>query len=193
MEMPGIINQTRVEAACLQLRMVLELLVFSSLVSNKDAWQKSQEELRKAWNIKKIMADLKGIHGKYYPEPKGQGHQFLTQDTLVTIYDKLNKIIHAENPLGNEINLREYMESIPAWVHWTKNLLNEHKVYLYHHPEVFYWVRMVGGPEGDVECTPIRAASDGKQICPWPDCVQGRKPPLLRVHRRTMGGMLAGA
>ena len=90
----------------------------------------------------------------------------------MTIYDKLNKIIHAENPLGNEINLREYMESIPAWVDWTKNLLNEHKVYLYHHPGVFYWVRMFGGPEGDVECTPIRAASDGKQICPWPDCVQ---------------------
>ena len=172
MEMPGIINQTRVEAACLQLRMVLELIVFSSLVSNKDAWKKSQEELRKAWNIKKIMVDLKGIHGKYYPEPKGQGHQFLTQDRLVTIYDKLNKIIHAENPLGNEINLREYMESIPAWVDWSKDLLNEHKVYLYHHPEVFYWVRMFGGPEGDVECTPIRAASDGKQICPWPDCVQ---------------------
>ena len=32
MEMPGIINQTRVEAACLQLRMTLELIVFSSLV-----------------------------------------------------------------------------------------------------------------------------------------------------------------
>ena len=58
MEMPGIINQTRVESVCLQLRMVLELIVFSSLVSNKDAWRKSQDELRKVWNIKKIMADL---------------------------------------------------------------------------------------------------------------------------------------
>ena len=32
MEMPGIVNQTRVETACLQLRMVLELIVFGSLV-----------------------------------------------------------------------------------------------------------------------------------------------------------------
>ena len=72
MEMPGIINQTRVESVCLQLRMVLELIVFSSLVSNKDAWQKSQDELRKAWNIEKIMKDLRGIHGRYYPEPNSK-------------------------------------------------------------------------------------------------------------------------
>ena len=172
MEIPGIINQTRVEAASLQLRMTLELIVFSSLVSNKDATQKSHEELRRAWNIKKIMADLKAIHRKYYPEPKGQKNQFLTEDRLVTVYDKLNKIIHAENPMGAEINLREYIESIPTWVEWAKNLLYEHKVYLYHHPNVFYWVRMFGGPDGDVECTPIRATADGKEICPWPDCVQ---------------------
>ena len=172
MEIPGIINQTRVEAASLQLRMTLELIVFSSLVSNKDATQKSHEELRRAWNIKKIMADLKAIHRKYYPEPKGQKNQFLTEDRLVTVYDKLNKIIHAENPMGPEINLREYIESIPTWVEWAKNLLYEHKVYLYHHPNVFYWVRMFGGPDGDVECTPIRATADGKEICPWPDCVQ---------------------
>ena len=70
MEMPGIRNQTRVESVCLQLRMVLELIVFSSLVSNKDSWRKSQDELRKVWNIKKIMADLRGIHSTYYPEPK---------------------------------------------------------------------------------------------------------------------------
>ena len=172
MEIPGIINQTRVEAASLQLRMTLELIVFSSLVSNKDALHKSHEELRRAWNIKKIMADLKAIHRKYYPEPKGQKNQFLTEDRLVTVYDKLNKIIHAENPMGAEINLREYIESIPTWVEWAKNLLYEHKVYLYHHPNVFYWVRMFGGPDGDVECTPIRATADGKEICPWPDCVQ---------------------
>ena len=69
-EMPGIINQTRVESVCLQLRMVLELIIFGSLVSNKDAWRKSQDELRKAWNVKKIMKDLRGIRGRYYPEPK---------------------------------------------------------------------------------------------------------------------------
>ena len=36
MEMPGVTIRTRVESICLQLRMLLELMVFSSLVSNKD-------------------------------------------------------------------------------------------------------------------------------------------------------------
>ena len=172
MEIPGVINQTRVESACLQLRMVLELIIFGSLVSNKDAWRKSQDELRRAWNIKKIMKDLKGIHDKYYPEPKNKTGDFLTEDRLVTVYDQLNKIIHAENPLGTGVDLRHYMESVPQWLKWIMDLLTEHKVFLYHHPNVFYWVRMFGGPEGDVLCTPIRLDSDKKEICPWPDCVQ---------------------
>ena len=172
MEMPGIINQTRVESVCLQLRMVLELVIFSSLVSNKDAWRKSQEELRKAWNVKKIMSDLRGIHGKYYPEPKGKIETFLTEDRLINVYDQLNKVIHAENPLGTEVNLRHYIESVPKWLELITSLLTEHKVFLYHHSNVFYWVRMFGGPEGDVLCTPVRANSDGKGICSWPDCVQ---------------------
>ena len=172
MEMPGIINQTRVESVCLQLRMVLELIIFSSLVSNKDAWRKSQDELRKAWNVKKIMMDLKGIHSRYYPESKDKVGDFLTEDRLVTVYDQLNRIIHAENPLGTRVNLRQYMESVPKWLEWIIGLLTEHKVFLYHHPNVFYWVRMFGGPGGDVLCTPIRADSDGNEICPWPDCVQ---------------------
>ena len=121
--MPGIINQTRVESVCLQLRMILELIMFSSLVSNKDAWRQSQEELRKAWNVKKIMKDLKAIHARYYPQPRGEVRDFLTQDRLVSVYDQLNGIIHTENPLGAGANLRGCIESIPKWLKWIVNLL----------------------------------------------------------------------
>lgn len=183
MDMPGIINQTRVESVCLQLRMILELIMFSSLVSNKDAWRKSQDELRKAWNVKKIMKDLKAIHARYYPEPRGDVRDFLTQDRLISVYDQLNRIIHAENPLGTGVNLRHYMESVPKWLEWINNLLMEHKVFLYHHPSVFYWVRMFGGPEEDVLCTPIRTDSEGKEICPWPDCVQQENRQLCEYIR----------
>ncbi len=172
MGMPEIINQTRVESACLQLRMVPELITFASLVSNKDAWRKSQDELRKDWNTKKIMKDLRGIHARYYPEPKEEAGDFLTDDRLVTVYDKLNKIIHAENPLGTAFDLRYYKETVPKWLDWIMGLLSEHKVFLYHHPNVSYWVRMFGGPGGDVLCTPIRTDSEGKEVCPWPECVQ---------------------
>ena len=178
LEMPGITNQTRVESVCLQLRMVLELIIFGSLVSNEDAWRKSQNELRKAWNIKKIMKDLRAIHGKYYPEPKEIVGDYLTEDRLVTVYDHLNKIIHAENPLGTGVNLRHYMKSVPQWLKWIVNLLTEHKVFLYHHPNVVYWIRMFGGPEGTVLCTPIRVDSEKNEICMWPDCVRQEERQL---------------
>ena len=172
MNMPGVINQTRVESMCLQLRMILELIMFSSLVSNKDAWRESQEELRKAWNVKKIMKDLKSIHARYYPQPSGDVRDFLTQERLISVYDQLNGIIHAENPLGPGVNLRHCIESIPKWLKWIVNLLTQHKVFLYHHPNVFYWVRMFGEPERQVLCTPIRTNTEGREICVWPECVQ---------------------
>ena len=52
MEIPGIINKTRVESACLQLRMVLELIIFSSLVSSKDAWRKSQKNFARPGTLR---------------------------------------------------------------------------------------------------------------------------------------------
>lgn len=172
MEIPGIINKTRVESVCLQLRMILELIVFSSLVSNKDAWATSRDELHTAWNIKKIMKDLRGVHERFYPEPKGNTGEFLTKERLVTVYDQLNKIIHVENPLGAGVSLRHYVEQIPKWLDWIVCLLAEHKVFLYHHPNVCYWVRMFQGSEVRAQCTEIRTDADGKEICPWPDCVQ---------------------
>ena len=172
MQIPGIINQTRVQSACLQLRMILELIMFSSLVSNKDVWRKSQDELRKAWNVKRIMKELEAVHSRYYPEPRGEVPDFLTQKRLVSVYNELNRTIHAENPLGPGVDLRRFIESIPKWLRWIVNLLTEHKVFLYHHPNVVYWVRLFGGPEGHALCTPIRTDTDGNEICAWPDCVE---------------------
>ena len=175
MEIPGIINQTRVQSACLQLRMILELIMFSSLVSNKDAWRKSQDELRKAWNVKRIMkkSESRSIR-RYYPRTQGsQVPDYLTQERLVSVYNELNRIIHVRESAwllastsGTSSN--PYQNGLT----WIINLLTEHKVFLYHHPNIVYWIRMFGGPEGHVLCTPIKTASDGKEICAWPDCVQ---------------------
>ena len=69
MAMPGITIRTRVESICLQLRMLLELIVFSSLVSNKDVWQKSQKELQSSQDISKKVRELKRLHPNFYPSP----------------------------------------------------------------------------------------------------------------------------
>ena len=69
MEMPGIAIRTRVESICLQLRMLLELIVFSSLVSNKDVWQRSQKELQSSQDISKKLRELRRLHPGFYPSP----------------------------------------------------------------------------------------------------------------------------
>ena len=112
MEMPGITIRTRVESICLQLRMLLELIVFSSLVSNKDVWQRSRKEIQSSQDISKKLRELKRLHPSFYPrpvdlqasvsgaEPGDRTEGFLTEDQLVEVYGTLGNILHAENPLG---------------------------------------------------------------------------------------------
>ena len=69
MEIPGVTIRTRVESICLQLRMLLELIVFSSLVSNKDVWQRSRKELQSSQDISKKLRELKRLHPSFYPKP----------------------------------------------------------------------------------------------------------------------------
>ena len=183
MEMPGITIRTRVESICLQLRMLLELIVFGSLVSNKDVWQRSQKELQSSQDISKKLRELNRLHPDFYPSPVDLGcsipggepvHRpdgFLTEDKLIEVYGRLGNILHADNPLGTETDYRFFIDSVPGWVSEVMNLLECHKVYLYHRPEEFYLIKMFGDVDG--ELMPIRFKTTAKREtrCAWPDCV----------------------
>ena len=183
MEMPGITNRTRVESVCLQLRMLLELVVFSSLVSNKDVWQRSRKELQSSQDISKKMRELKRLHPRFYPrpvdaagsppgeEPAEMTEGYLSEDNLIEVYGRLGGILHAENPLGRQTDYRYFMDEVPGWISQVQSLLECHKVYLYHHPEEFYLVKMFGDVDGEVMCVPFKTTGDGQTKCAWPDCV----------------------
>ncbi len=183
MEMPGITNRTRVESVCLQLRMLLELVVFSSLVSNKDVWQKSRKELQSSQDISKKMRELKRLHPRFYPrpvdaagsrpggEPAELVEGYLSEDKLIEVYGRLGGILHAENPLGRQTDYRYFMDEVPDWISQVQNLLECHKVYLYHRPEEFHLVKMFGDVDGEVACVPFKINADGQTKCAWPDCV----------------------
>ena len=183
MELPGITIRTRVESICLQLRMLLELIVFSSLVSNKDVWQKSHKELQSSRDISRKLRELKRIHPNFYPrsvdlqrstpgeEPVDRSERYLSEDKLIEVYGRLGNILHAENPLGKETNYRYFIDKVPGWISQIQNLLECQKVYLYHHPEEFYLIKMFGDADGDLMCIPFRTTAGGKTKCAWPDCV----------------------
>ena len=198
MGMPGITIQTRVESICLQLRMLLELIVFSSLVSNKDVWQKSQKELQSSQDISKKVRELKRLHPNFYPspvdldgstpgeEPAPRTEGFLSEEELIEVYGRLGNILHAENPLGKETDYRYFMATVPGWLSQVTNLLECHKVYLYHRPEEFYLIKMFGDVDG--ELTPIRFKNtQGKTKCAWPDCVSSSMRQYCEYIRRPWG------
>ena len=186
MDLPGITIQIRVETICLQLRMVLELIVFSSLVSNKDVWQRSQKELQSSQDISRKLRELKRIHPNFYPrpvelqestpgeEPGDREEGFLSEGKLIEVYGRLGNILHAENPLGKETDYRYFIDEVPGWISQVQNLLENHKVYLYHHPEEFYLIRMFGDVDGELMCIPFTTTAEGQTKCAWPDCVSSR-------------------
>ena len=183
MEMPGITVRTRVESICLQLRMLLELIVFSSLVSNKDVWQRSQKELQSSQDISKKVRELKRLHPNFYPSPvdldgSTPGEElvhriggFLSEDRLIEVYGRLGNILHAENPLGKETDYRFFIDSVPVWVSEIMNLLECHRVYLYHRPEEFYLIKMFGDVDGELMPIRFKTTAEGKTKCSWPNCV----------------------
>ena len=183
MEMPGITIRTRVESMCLQLRMLLELIVFSSLVSNKDVWQGSRKELQSSQDISKKLKELKRLHPNFYPspvdldgdagggEPEDRTNGFLSEDKLIEVYGRLGNILHAKNPLGKETDYRFFIDSVPGWLSKVMRLLECHKVYLYHRPEEFFLIKMFGDVDGELMPIRFKTTAEGKTKCAWPDCV----------------------
>ena len=183
MAMPGITIRTRVESASLQLRMLLELIVFSSLVSNKDVWQKSRKELQNSHNMGQKLKELRRLHPRFYPtpvdhqertsadEPAERTAGFLSEDMLIKVYGQLGNILHADNPMGKQTDYRYFIDTVPEWLSQVQDLLECHKVHLYHHPDEFYLIKMFGDVDGELLCIPFRTTADGRTKCAWPDCV----------------------
>lgn len=182
-ELSDVMIRTQVESICLQLRMLLELIVFSSLVSNKDVWQKSQKELKNSQDIGKKMKELKRLHPNFFPrpihlqevtlrdEPAIRSEGYLTEDKLIEVYGKLGNILHAENPIGEKKDFQFIIDAVPDWITEVVNLLECHRVYLFHHPDEFFVVKMFGDMDGELICIRFQTTTEGKTKCAWPDCV----------------------
>ena len=196
MEVPGLTIRPRVESICLQLRMLLEFIVFSSLVSNKDVWQRSKKELESSQDIGKKLRELRRLHPNFYPrpidrqaspsgdEPTDRTEGFLSEDRLIEVYGRLGNILHAENPLGKETDYRYFIDAVPGWVSEVMSLLECHRVHLYHRPDEFYLIKMFGDMDGELMPIRFRTTAEGKTKCAWPDCVSSSARQYCEYIRR---------
>lgn len=143
---------TTIESISLQLRKVLELIAFGSLVANKNEYSKIYDNFAKAWNAKRLLQDIARINPHFYPKPiielpakdkhikfewKNRDNDYLTESEFVEVYTKCGAIMHANNPYGLEVDYAFYEKNIPIWRERIINLLKVHQIKLISSPNLY--------------------------------------------------------
>ncbi|AVV35309.1 hypothetical protein C8233_01585 [Halomonas sp. SF2003] len=131
--------QVVIESEALQLRKILELLAYSSLVSHQDAYYKIRKNMASDWHAARILKNVAKINSEYYPVPvdgvkngkwKKVRGGFLTKKQFMVLYDKCSDILHAENPFNKTKNSISFHDKVPHYIERIENLISEHYVKL---------------------------------------------------------------
>jgi hypothetical protein len=136
---------TSIETACLQIRKILELIAFGSLIANVRMYSAQHRKFAEHWNPKFMLKDMARVNPHFYPLPIIQkpsaipgiemdwvdrGPDYLTKDDFLFAYDKCGGILHATNPYGTETDFDVYQTNLTQWRNKIVNLLNAHTMTL---------------------------------------------------------------
>ena len=145
---------TNIEFCALQIRKILELIAFSSLISDMDVYKQQLKNIAKMWNAKRILNDIEKINPDFYPKPilidpnnkmlwQDFKEPYLTKDKFVSVYEKCSALIHENSPFETDEQIRdkaeEAVKNMVTWMNLIRNLLNTHTVQLYNEPRLFYF------------------------------------------------------
>lgn len=135
----AIYRQTSIECQALQLRKILELIAFSSLLSNRNAYEQVRADIRKDWHAERILRKIASINPDFYPVPvtghsgvlRRIRHSFLTRSQFAKLYDRCGDMLHARNPFSRASDRSLAFEStIAESVQRIRALMEEHVVKL---------------------------------------------------------------
>ena len=136
---------TSIETACLQIRKVLELIAFGSLIANVRIYSAQHRKFAEHWNPKLMLKDMARVNPNFYPYPIIQKpsavsgidmnwiareQDFLTKDDFLLAYEKCGGIMHAANPYGAITDFSAYQTDLIQWRRKIVNLLNAHTMEL---------------------------------------------------------------
>jgi len=147
--MPGIEERFAYEFVSLNLRKILELIAFSSLIANKDVYAKAHEKYTLHWKADKMLDALENLHPNFYPRPieldstnsEGVMHfrdvtdEFLTKEDFRGLYDTCSEVIHEWNPYTEKDRIINFGHPVLHWIRKIHTLLRIH------------YVRMIGKQE----------------------------------------------
>jgi len=141
------------ESATLQLRKILELVAFGSLVANKDAYTSVYSRVSKTWNAGDLLRELETVNRDFYPVPviqipsarpgvsmehkRRDPSEYLTKDDFREVYGRCGVMADAANPFGKGIDYDYFKKHLPAWRTKVVNLLNGHEIHLLNRPGMY--------------------------------------------------------
>jgi hypothetical protein len=149
------------ESVTLQLRKVLELIAFGSLVANKEAYEAVYSKVSKAWNAGDLLAELERVNPHFYPVPvtqeqdkesgawkhKARAPDYLAKTDFKEVYGRCGVMAHAANPFSKGIDYTYYQAKLPLWRGQIINLLNIHEMVLVGNPATYVVMMTVDGDD----------------------------------------------
>jgi len=139
-----------VESIALQVRKILELIAFATLIVNLPKYANHRKKCGKNytddWNAKQILKILRKVNARFYPIPRKQvidsdsgqvtemkdlRAQYLTPDDFVEVFDSCgSQMLHITNPFSPTEGCVAFLESVIDWLPKITNLLSLHTVQL---------------------------------------------------------------
>jgi hypothetical protein len=141
----ALFQPTTVESVGLQMRKILELIAFASMVANKEQYSAAYANFATHWNARLLLRDLERVNSDFYPNPvvekpsqdpraihrlANRDQDYLTKAQFEKVYEKCGALMHSENPYGARVDYAYYMREIPLWRTQVVNLLNNHQIRL---------------------------------------------------------------
>jgi hypothetical protein len=164
-------SSTAIESAALQLRMVLESVVFGSLIANQTTYAAVHADFAKDWHAGRLLKKLAAIHPHFYPKPQviaaswrpgikaeispRSAGTYLAEDEFAAQYHRLGALVHAPNPYG----IRRDYDAILAELHALRRrvdmLLHLHTIALVDRPGFLFLVALSEDNTGEVRVIPL--------------------------------------
>lgn len=128
-------NITAIESEALQLRKLLEVIAYASLVSNREPYEEIKNDLAKDWHAERILKKIAKINADFYPVPLKDNqvvrHGYLTRKQFSTLYDKCGYILHAKNPFSKSSkNYLAFEKKVPEYIFRIESLIKNHRITL---------------------------------------------------------------
>jgi hypothetical protein len=138
-------NIVFIESTSLQIRKILELIAYLSVLANKE---KLNHDSRNEYHAERIIKKLTEKTTIFYPFPSHIfppinndeqpilipiGYKYaLSQDEFSKAYNNCGEILHAQHPLKNKINIEEYVRENKITLNKLKELLARHTIGIKH-------------------------------------------------------------